>query len=187
MYHKNLLLNIANLIYIVRNKKVMLDRDLAELYAVDLKTLNLAVGRNINRFPPDFMFQLDTDDLHNLFSQNTLMRGLTPKYYIIRNAPSVFTEAGALALAFVLKSEKAVEIGQFIIRGFSHLRRFVLKDENLLMELKNNDHLSNTLSHLEKKIEHDLLLFYINNSKYERRFQMLEKEILRINQEQVRQ
>jgi hypothetical protein len=66
--------------------------------------------------------------------------------------PTVFTEQGAYALSFVLKSKKAVEMGVFIARAFTHLRRFILKNENLMMELKNNDHLSATFSNFEKRL-----------------------------------
>ncbi|OUR96564.1 hypothetical protein A9Q84_09450 [Halobacteriovorax marinus] len=171
------LLEITNHIYIIRNQKVMLDRDLAELYGVELRVLNQAVKRNIERFPEDFMFQLDSSELSNLWSQNVIMGDLTTRKYITRNPPYVFTEAGSFALSFTLRSQKAIEMGQFIIRAFTHLRRFILKNENLMMELKNNDHLSKTFSNFEKRIEHDLLILYKNTSKFEKRFMFLEDEI----------
>lgn len=130
------LLEITNHIYIIRNQKVMLDRDLAELYGVEVKVLNQAVKRNIERFPEDFMFQLDSSELSTLWSQNVTMGDLTTRNYMTRNPPNVFTEAGSFALSFTLRSKKAIEMGQFIIRAFTHLRRFVLKNENLMMELK---------------------------------------------------
>ncbi len=82
---------------------------------------------------------------------------------------TVFTEQGAYALSFVLRSQKAIETVIFIAKAFTHLRRFVLKNENLMMELKNNDHLSKTFSNFEKRIEQNLIVLYKNskdNKKY---------------------
>ncbi|OUS00200.1 hypothetical protein A9Q84_03175 [Halobacteriovorax marinus] len=97
-----------------------------------------------------------------------------------RNPPFVFTESGCFVLSFVLKTEKAVQMGLFIIRAFTHLRRFILKNENLMMELKNNDHLSKTFSNFEKRIEQDLVVLYKNTSKFEKRFKTLEDEIKKL-------
>lgn len=127
----------------------MLDRDLAELYGTELKALNQAVKRNQERFLDDFMFQLDSSDLDSLWSQNVTMHDLTIRNYMKRNKPYVFTEARSFALSFIINSEKAIEMGQFIIRAFTHLRRFVLKNENLMRELKYNGHLSKTFSNFE--------------------------------------
>jgi hypothetical protein len=171
------LLEITNQIHIIRDQKVMLDKDLAELYGVELKRLNEQVKRNIERFPEDLMFQLNSDELDTLWSQNATMGKLSIDNYSKRNRPYVFTEPGSFALSFVLKNEKAVQMGLFIIRAFTHLRRFILKNENLMMELKNNDHLSKTFNNFEKRIEHDLIVLYKNTSKFEKRFQVLEKEI----------
>ncbi len=91
--------------------------------------------------------------------------------------PMVFTEQGAYALSFVLRSSRATQMGIFIARAFVHLRRFILKNENLMMELKNNDHLSKTFSNFEKRIEQDLIVLYKNNSKFERKYKTLEKRI----------
>lgn len=173
-------MEIASRIHIMRNQKVMLDRDLAELYGVELKRLNEQVKRNIQRFPEDLMFQPSFDELSDLWSQNATMGGVSVDNYIKRNPPYVFTESGSFALSFILRSEKAVEMGLFIIRAFTHLRRFILKNENLMMELKNNDHLSKTFSNFEKRIEHDLLILYKNTSKFEKRFKLLEDEIKKL-------
>jgi hypothetical protein len=116
------LVEITNNIHIIRNQKVMLDRDLAELYGVELKALNQAVKRNANRFPEDFMFQLDSSELSTLWSQSVTIGGLSIDKYVTRNKPYAFTEAGSFTLSFVLRSEKAVTMGQFIIRAFTHLR-----------------------------------------------------------------
>ncbi len=175
--NENKIIEITNRIYIIRDQKVMLDRDLAELYGVELKRLNEQVKRNIERFPSDLMFQLNSSELDTLWSQNATMVDATTRNYMKRNLPFVFTESGSFALSFVLKSQKAVEMGLFIIRAFTHLRRFILKNENLMMELKNNDHLSTTFSNFEKRIEQSLIVLYKNNTKYDKKFKALEDNI----------
>lgn len=173
-------IEITSRIMIMRDQKVMLDRDLAELYGVELKALNQAVKRNQERFPEDFMFQLNSNELDTPWSQSVTMGDLTTINYMKRNKPFVFTEAGSFALSFILNTEKAIEMGQFIIRAFTHLRRFVLKNENLMMELKNNDHLSKTFSNFEKRIEHDLIVLYKNNTMKEKRIYTIEEKIKQI-------
>jgi hypothetical protein len=174
------LIEITNRIFIINDQKVMLDRDLAELYDVELKVLNQAVKRNLERFPSDFMFQLNSNGLDTPWSQIVTMHSLSDRNYMKRNKPYVFTEAGSFALSFVLNSNKAIEMGQFIIRAFTHLRRFVLKNENLMMELKNNDHLSKTFSNFEKRIEQDLIVLYKNNSMKDKRLGTIEERIRKI-------
>ena len=142
------ILDITNRIYVIRGQKVMLDKDLAEVYEVELKALNQAVKRNEERFPEEFCFKPDFSELAEAKSQNVTCLSLTPRNY---KSPTVFTEQGAYALSFILRSQKAVETGIFIAKAFTHLRRFILKNENLMMELKNNDHLSKTFSKFEKR------------------------------------
>lgn len=177
MNDDRMLIEITNRIFIIKDQKVMLDRDLAELYGVELKALNQAVKRNQARFPGDFMFQLDFNDLDTPWSQIVTMGSPSDLNYMKRNRPYVFTEAGSFALSFVLKSDKAVEMGLFIIRAFTHLRRFILKNENLMIELKNNDHLSKTFSNFEKRIEQDLIVLYKNNSTKDKRIGLIEEKI----------
>lgn len=174
------LLEITNRIFIIREQKVMLDRDLAELYGVELKVLNQAVKRNIERFPVDFMFQLNSSELEYPWSQSVTMGDPNVRNYMKRNKPFAFTESGSFALSFILNTDKAIEMGQFIIRAFTHLRRFVLKNENLIMELKNNDHLSKTFSNFEKRIEQDLIVLYKNNSLKDKRINSIEDKIKQI-------
>ena len=94
---------VANLIYLIRKQKVMLDRDLAELYGVETKVLNQAVSRHSKRFPQDFMFRLTKEEWDFLRSQNVTLktggRGQHPKY-----APRVFTEQGVAMLSTVLNT-----------------------------------------------------------------------------------
>lgn len=93
---------IQNLVYTIRGQQVMLDSDLAELYGYEVKRLNEQVGRNINRFPRDFMFQLTQDEAENLKSQNA-----TSSWGGKRKLPYVFTEQGIYMLATVLRGELA--------------------------------------------------------------------------------
>lgn len=122
----------------------MLDRDLAELYGVELKVLRQAIKRNPDRFPTDFHFRLNKIEFIETRSQNVT---ISKQNRSIRNdhMPTVFTEQGAFSLSFVLKSKQAIEMGLFIARAFPYLRRFILKNENLMMELKNNDQLSKNI------------------------------------------
>ncbi len=180
MTEERKLLEITNRIFIIRDQKVMVDRDLAELYGVELKTLNQAVKRNSERFPDDFMFQLNSNELEERWSQIVTMVSPTYRNYMKRNPPYVFTESGCFALSFILSTDKAVEMGHFIIRAFTHLRRFILKNENLMMELKNNHHLSKTFANFEKRIEQDLIVLYKNNSEKDKRLRTVEEKIKEI-------
>lgn len=129
------------------------------------------------------MFQLDSRDLDTLWSQIVTMHDITAQNYMKRNRPYAFTEAGCFALSFILNSKQAIEMGQFIIRAFTHLRRFILKNENLMMELKNHDSLSKTFSNFEKRIEQDLMVLYKNNSLKDHRLKLIEDEIRKIKKQ----
>ncbi len=124
---------IAGKIYLIRGTKVMLDRDLAELYGVETKALKQAVRRNIKRFPHDFMFELTKEELKNWRSQfvtsNSIKMGL-------RHSPMAFTEQGVAMLSSVLKSDRAVEVNIQIIRVFVKLRQLFLDNEELRKELE---------------------------------------------------
>ena len=123
---------IASKIYLIRNVKVMLDRDLAELYGVETKRLKEQVKRNFERFPEDFMFELTKDELTNWRSQfatsNKDIMGL-------RVPPFAFTEHGILMLSSVLKSKKATHVNIQIMRTFTKLRKAILDNEDLRKEL----------------------------------------------------
>ncbi len=168
------ILEITNRIYIIRDLKVMLDKDLAELYGVEIKALNQAVKRNKERFPEEFCFQLNSNELAESKSQNVTLISPTSRNYKL---PFVFTEQGAYALSFVLRSERAVQTGIFIAKAFTHLRRFILKNENLMMELQNNSNLTKTFSNFEKRIEQSLIVLYKNNTKYDKKLKELEAKI----------
>lgn len=127
---------IASKIYIIRNKKVMMDRDLAKLYGVPTKSLNLAVKRNIKRFPGDFMFQLSKDE-----SKNLRLQIETSSWGGLRYQPYAFTEHGVAMLSSVLNSDRAISINLQIIRTFIKIREL----------LTTNDALQRKIMELEKK------------------------------------
>lgn len=125
---------IANRIFLIRGKKVMFDKDLAELYGVETRTLNQAVKRNIERFPSDFMFQLDQEETkiwQSVYSRSQIVilnQGRNIKY-----PPFVFTEQGVAMLSSVLNSKTAIDVNIQIIRTFTKLRE-ILSDNKKLSE-----------------------------------------------------
>lgn len=122
---------ISDKIYFIRNQKVMLDRDLALLYEVETRVINQQVKRNINRFPENFMFQLDEKEYENLRSQI-----VTSSWGGSRRLPYAFTEHGILQLANVLKSDRATQMSIKIIEVFVSLRDYLLTNLNLKLELE---------------------------------------------------
>ncbi|MDR3583365.1 MAG: ORF6N domain-containing protein [Candidatus Pacebacteria bacterium] len=132
---------IVRQIYFIRDKKVMFDRDLADLYGVETRILNRAVRRNIKRFPEDFMFQLSREELEIWISQF----GISKKEKKgLRKAPLVFTEQGVSMLSAVLNSETAIEVSIQIVRIFVKLREILathkeLRDKVEKMERKYDD------------------------------------------------
>ncbi|MBU2787245.1 ORF6N domain-containing protein [Acidithiobacillus thiooxidans] len=128
-------LNIETLsqrIYSIRSLNVILDADLAELYGVTTKRLNEQVKRNLDRFPPDFMFQLDDEEHAILRSQiATSNTGRGGRRYL----PYAFTEHGAIMAATVLNSAKAIEMSVFVVRTFVHLRRMLMAHKELAEKL----------------------------------------------------
>lgn len=131
------LLTIQNKIYEIRGQKVMLDFDLAAMYEVETKQLKQAVRRNIERFPPDFMFELSQDEYNSLsisirsqFVTLETGRGKYPKY-----APFAFTEQGVAMLSSVLRSETAIRMNIAIIRAFVAMRNYVTTTTQITAEL----------------------------------------------------
>lgn len=123
--------SIISKIVFLRGEKVLLDRDLAELYGVETKQLKRAVRRNIKRFPDDFMFELTQEEYNSLRYQfGTLNRGAHSKY-----PPMVFTEQGVSMLSSVLHSERAIEVNIAIMRAFVQLRRMIVTHEELARKL----------------------------------------------------
>ena len=123
---------ITSIIYFIRNEKVMLDADLANLYGVETRVLKQAVRRNEDRFPDDFMFQLNEDEWKSLRSQTvTLKRGQHSKY-----PPYAFTEQGVAMLSSVLKSKSAIQVNIAIMRAFVQMRKFLQSHDELAAKLK---------------------------------------------------
>lgn len=119
---------IEKMIYVIREQKVMLDSDLAELYEVDTKVLNQAVKRNITRFLQDFMFQSTAQECDSLSLQFVTSKvGRGGRRYL----PYVFTENGVAMLSSVLSSEKAIQINVSIMRIFSRLMSFLMLEKDL--------------------------------------------------------
>ena len=134
---------IESKIYLLRGKKVMLDRELAILYGVETRTLNQAVRRNINRFPEDFMFQLTKKEMENWKSQIVISN---KDKMGLRKRPYAFTENGVAMLSSVLSSKRAVEVNIRIMRTFTRLREMILTHKDL----------AHKLAQLERKIDkHD--------------------------------
>jgi hypothetical protein len=121
----------AQKIFIIRGKKVMLDRDLAFLYGVETKVFNQAVKRNLKRFPEDFMFQLNWKEAQSSRSQNVTLKGKNIKYL-----PYAFTEHGILMLSSVLNSDKAIEVNILIMRTFTKLRELMLVHKDLRIKIE---------------------------------------------------
>ena len=119
---------IENKIYLIRGHKVMLDIDLAKLYDVETKNLNLQVKRNIKRFPEDFMFQLTKEE-------NLRLQFATSSYGGRRYLPYVFTEQGVAMLSSVLNSERAIEVNIAIMRAFVRLREILLTHKDLAAKI----------------------------------------------------
>ena len=122
---------VINKIYFIRNQKVMLDRDLAELFSVETKRINEQVKRNLSRFPEDFMFQLSEIEFQNLKSQFA-----TSSWGGIRKVPYVFTEHGVLMLSSVLNSEKAIQTNIQIMRIFTKIRQMLAETTELRLDVE---------------------------------------------------
>ena len=124
-------IDIKPMIRLIRGQQVMIDRDLAQLYGVETKRLNEQVKRNIERFPDDFMFQLNKDEVEILKSQNA-----TSSWGGDRRLPYAFTEQGIAMLSSVLKSQTAVDVNIRIMRAFVSMRRFIATNAQLFQRLE---------------------------------------------------
>jgi len=142
--------SISESIFLLRGQKVMLDFSLAELYGVQTKTLNQAVRRNLDRFPGDFMFQLNKREVEALRSQIVTLKGsgvvdsrsqiVTLKHgHNIKYLPYVFTEQGVAMLSSVLRSPKAIAVNIEIMRTFVRMRKFAFSNEELARKIDDLD------------------------------------------------
>ncbi|MFN8281819.1 MAG: ORF6N domain-containing protein [Chitinophagales bacterium] len=163
---------VINKILFIRGKKVMLDKDLAEMYGVMTGRLNEQVKRNIKRFPPDFMFQLTQNEVDNLISQNATSSYKSQNWISqiaisnpnkikmgLRKLPYAFTEQGVAMLSSVLSSDTAIEVNIKIIRIFTKMRELILENKDILLKL---EQLENKISKQDKKL-----------NKHEREMQMI--------------
>ena len=123
---------VESKILLIRGKKVMIDKDIAELYGVTTKRLNEQVKRNHTRFPEDFMFQLTGIEKSEVVANCDHLNNL--KYS--PNLPYAFTEYGVVMLASVLNSERAIEVNIQIVRVFTRLREMVLTHKDILLKLE---------------------------------------------------
>lgn len=122
---------VMSKIYYIRERKVMQDEDLADLYEVETKQLKRQVRRNIDRFPDDFMFELTSDELENLRSQIG-----TSSWGGVRYLPMAFTEQGVAMLSSVLNSARAIKVNIQIIRIFTRMREMLLNYKDLFLKLE---------------------------------------------------
>jgi len=124
---------VMNKIYFIRGQKVMLDRDLAQLYQVETRTLNQAIRRNIGRFPEDFMFQLTKQEFEDWKSQIVISNS---ERMGLRKRPLAFTEQGVAMLSSILNSETAIRMNIQIIRVFTRMRQMLLTHKDILLQLE---------------------------------------------------
>jgi len=135
---------VESKIVLVRGLRVLLDADLAELYGVEVRSLNQQVKRNARRFPGDFVIQLTAEEADNLRSQNVIS---SSSHGGRRHLPNAFTEHGAIMAASVLNSERAVEMSIFVVRAFVRMRE----------ALAANQQITSQLAQLERRVEsHDV-------------------------------
>ncbi|MBB6499166.1 ORF6N domain-containing protein [Pedobacter cryoconitis] len=145
---------VMSKIYMVRDQKVMLDFELAELYGVETKVLKQAVRRNINRFPEDFMFEMNKEELDGLRSQivtSNERRGGT------RYMPFCFTEQGVTMLSCVLNSERAIRVNIQIIRIYTRIREMLMAHKDVFIRV---EQVEKQLMKHDQKIE--LLFAYLS-------------------------
>ncbi len=151
---------IIGKIYHIRNLKVMLDRDLAELYNVKAVRLREQVKRNIERFPEKFMFQLTVQEAELMVSQNAI----PSKQHLGGTLPYVFTEHGVLQLSNVLKSGRAIQVSINIIEVFVKMREMLLNHKDILQQL---EEMRKTMTNHEERVDmiYNYLLQFIDQKK----------------------
>ncbi len=123
---------IENKIYLIRGRKVMLDKDLAILYEVKTEQLKRQVKRNIDRFPEDFMFTLTREEFNSLTCQNGISKGRGGT----RHLPYAFTENGVAMLSGILKSDRAVKVNIQIMRTFTKLKQMIITHKDLQLAIE---------------------------------------------------
>ena len=135
-------------IHPVRNRRVMLDSDLARLYGVPTKVFNQAIQRNLGRFPADFAFQFTRQEFENLKSQ-IVTSSFDPAHGGRRKLPWSFTEHGAIMAATILRSPRAIAMSVYVVRAFVQMKEALLANATLLKRLAEVD---------KKLVTHDVIL-----------------------------
>jgi len=125
--------SIINKIYLIRGLKVVIDRDLAELYGVETKRLKEAVRRNLSRFPPDFLFEMNKKEFEDWRTQ---IASSKEDRMGLRYSPFCFTEQGVTMLSCVLNSERAIAVNIQVIRVFTKMREMLLTHKDILLKLE---------------------------------------------------
>ena len=125
---------VINKIYVIRGQKVMLDRDLGEMYGIETKVLKQAVKRNKDRFPKDFMFEMSKKEFGNWRSQ--FVTSNSADIMGLRYAPYCFTEQGVAMLSSVLNSPVAIQVNIQIIRVFTKMKEMLLSNKDILLKLE---------------------------------------------------
>jgi hypothetical protein len=148
---------IISKIYMIRGTKVMLDRDLAEMYRVETRALNQAIRRNERRFPGDFMFRLTPTELNEWKSQTVISN---KEKMGLRKLPLAFTEQGVAMLSSVLNSETAVEVNIQIIRIFSRMRELIFANKDILVKLERLEKRLMKQDNRIKKSEDDIQVIF---------------------------
>jgi hypothetical protein len=139
---------ILSKIYVIRNEKIMLDRDLAELYGIETKVLKQAVKRNIERFPKDFMFEMTANEFKH-WRENVVLNAADKQG--LRYAPFCFTEQGVTMLSCILNSKTAIEVNLRVVRVFVKMREYALTHKEILLQLaKLEKEVSNNNRNTEK-------------------------------------
>ena len=140
--------DLNNKIYTIRDTKVMLDRDLAKLYEVETRRLKEQVKRNMDRFPDDFMFQLKSDEVELMVSQNAI----PSKQHLGGSLPFAFTEQGISMLSAILKSKIAVDISIQIMRTFVEIRKYALTHDELSKKIEELENRADKGEQVDSKI-----------------------------------
>ena len=134
----NNIVQVQNLIYVIRGQRVMLDCDLARLYEVETRVLNQAVKRNIERFPENFMFQLTHEEFEALRPISQIV--ISPKGGGRQKLPFVFTEQGVAMLSSVLRSKKAIQTNIQIMNTFVKMREWAIENKEIAQRLAELEH-----------------------------------------------
>jgi len=138
--------SVESRILFLRQQRVILDSDLAELYGVSVRQLNQQIKRNLERFPEDFTFQLNPKELHSLRSQIVISKQRGGRRYL----PHAFTEHGAIMAATVLNSRRAAQMSIFVVRAFVRLREILASNRQLAFKI---DELENRLETHDEAIQ----------------------------------